>query len=219
MSLNKNLWEELKQKSSNGDPDAQNDLAMWYEEGYNNKEFIIEKNLVKAAYWYLQSAKSGNPESQDAISRLLSLGQGVVLDIAKAKEWALKSIEQGNSTAAYNLGTIYRDQSNFEKAFEYYSLALKMGNKSALLQIGLCYYYGIGTASDYAKANKLFEQLTNEEQIAEREIDEANYYIGLAYLNGNGQDKSIQAARKHFLLANKDEDHEQASLILNLIGR
>ena len=219
MSLDKNKWEELLAKSNAGNSEAQNNLAMWFEEGYNDTNFRIEKDLNKAAYWYLESAQSGNQYSQDATSRLYSLGQGVELNVEKAIKWAMKSIEQGNAIAAYNLGTVFRDQLKLEKAFEYYSLALKMGDKSALLQIGLCCYFGVGTNMDYVKANQLFDQLIKEAQVTESEIDEAHYWIGLSFLNGNGRIQSIEAAREYLHKANRDEDHEPSMLILNIISR
>ncbi|MFY0602153.1 MAG: sel1 repeat family protein [Cyclobacteriaceae bacterium] len=219
MNLNRDIWQDLLEKSNRGDSEAQNDLAMWFEEGFHSPEFHIEQDFQQAAKWYLESAKSGNKYSQDAISRLYSLGQGIDLNIDKAIKWAIKAIDQGNATAAYNLGTIYRDLLEFKKAFEYYTLALKMDDKSSLLQIGLCHYFGIGTMVDFEKANQLFEQITTEHEVTEYEIDEANYMIGFSYLHGNGRQKSIKDARKHFLLAHKDEGHEQSILILNLISR
>ncbi len=219
MNLNKNIWQDLLEKSENGDSEAQNDLAMWFEEGFHSPEFHIEQDFKQAANWYLESAKLGNKYAQDSISRLYSLGQGIDLSYDKAIEWAIKAIEQGYANAAYNLGTVYRDLLEFEKAFEHYTLALTLGNKSSLLQIGLCYYFGIGTMVDFEKANQLFKQLVSESEVTEYEIDEANYMIGLSYLFGNGQLKSIKDARKYLLRANKDEDHDQSILILNLISR
>lgn len=219
MELDKNKWNELLVKSNSGDSAAQNDLAVWYEEGYSGNDFQIEQDIKQAAHWYLESAKSGNKFSQDAISRLYSLGHGIEINIQQSIEWALKSIKQGNETAAYNLGTVYRDQLQFDKAFEYYSLALKMGDNSSLLQIGLCYYFGIGVTLDYQKAFELFEQVTKKTDVTEGEIDEANYWIGLSYLKGTGQIQSIEKARAYLHKVNIDNDHEPSQLILNLIGR
>ncbi len=219
MKLDENIWSKLIAKAETGDSDSQNDLAIYFEFGYDANEFYIERNIEKAAYWYLKSAESGNRDSQDAISRLYSLGLGIEKNLEKAIEWALISIDQGNEIAAYNLGTLYRDQSKFEKAFEYYSISLKMGNESAILQLALCYYFGIGVSIDYKRATALFEQVLGAEFVASCEVDQANYWLGFSCLNGNGQIRSVNKARAYFYRADIDGDHEPSQLMLNLIGR
>ena len=220
MNLDKHMWSLLTSKADSGDASAQNDVASWLEEGCEEEDFLLEKNMQQAAKWYLKSAEGGNAYAQDAISRLYSLGDGIELDVEKAIAWALKSIAQGNAMAAYNLGTIYRDQQQFEKAFEYYCMAWEMGEQSALLQIALCHYFGIGTTQNHQKANQLFDELlTKQGQVAPVEIDESYYWIGVSYLNGTGRDRSVGFARENFLKANRDEDHAPSMLMLNLIGR
>ena len=49
--------------------------------------------------------------------------------------------------------------------------------------------------------------------------DNANFYLGLLYLEGNGCMKSISNARKYLIKADKDNDNSLAKSILNIIGR
>jgi len=51
------------------------------------------------------------------------------------------------------------------------------------------------------------------------EVDEANYIIGLLYLEGEVIERSLETARRYFELANIDEDHQSAKEILYILGR
>ena len=49
----------LTTKAEQGDPQAQSNLGIAYENGYG-----VEKSYLKAAYWYTKAAKQGNATAQ-----------------------------------------------------------------------------------------------------------------------------------------------------------
>ena len=132
-----------------------------------------------------------------------------------------KGIEKGISYAAINLATIYRDRSEFEKAFELYQTAQEL-DKTNLIELAYCYHYGIGTKQDKYLALEIFQKIVNdnsENRNTEFEVENANYYIGCYYLEGEIVEKSIESARKYFNKANADNDHRNANELLLIIGR
>jgi hypothetical protein len=50
-------------------------------------------------------------------------------------------------------------------------------------------------------------------------VDEANYFLGKIYLDGEIVEKSIIKARTFLQLANADDDHRSAHELLMIIGK
>lgn len=77
--------------------------------------------------------------------------------VVKCYELAL---EQGNSRAALNLGTLYYTgrgvSQDFKRAAKLYELAAQKGEIRALCNLGYCYYYGRHQEIDYEKAYYYF---------------------------------------------------------------
>ena len=68
--------------------------------------------------------------------------------------------EQGNSSAQYNLGIMYRNgkgvAQDYKTAVKWYTLAAEQGNAAAQSLLGLMYAGGKGVAQDYVKAHMWF---------------------------------------------------------------
>jgi uncharacterized protein len=59
----------------------------------------------------------------------------------------------------------------------------------------------------------------SENKNCEYEIQDANYFLALYYLEGVIVEKSIDRARIYFEIANSDNDHRTANELLLMIGR
>lgn len=72
----------------------------------------------------------------------------------------LEEINQGNTAAMTNLGSIYYTgrcgEQSYEKALKYYEMADKAGERQATENLGYCYYYGRVGEPDYEKAYHYF---------------------------------------------------------------
>ena len=66
---------------------------------------------------------------------------------------------------------------DYKKAVMYFQKAEQLGNFSAELPLGLCYFYGRGVEKNYAKAEKYFRKS------AERGNDLAEFYLGVCFEN------------------------------------
>ena len=217
-------WEKLNLAAINGDADAQWELGFLYEFGVADKsrKVIAEKNTATALVWYDASAKQGVSNAQHALSRLLSTGDASWRDFPKAIYWAKKAIAQGDASAAFNLGTIYRDQGKPKLALRWYQRAAAMGDVDAFLEIGLCHFFGWGTKQDLGSALSAFGEIIelDPSTCSQRAKENACYWAAVVLL-ASGASASAKVARVRSLLeaANADDDHEQANDLLNLIGK
>jgi TPR repeat protein len=223
-TITKNKWKELLARAKAGSAEAQWEVGYYYESGAVDKSgnVLANTNLLKAQRWYTLAAEQGNESGQVALSNLLSSGEKVARDYRGAIYWAKRAIEQGSASAAFNLGTICRDQNKPEKAFHWYTRAVLMGDKDAMLVVGLCCLFGFGTKQDFASAHRHLKKLvaSKSESVCKRTIENAHYWLAILHILAiGGTRRSVIRARTLLEYANADADHEQANDVLNIIGR
>ena len=73
---------------------GQNGLGVCYAYG-----FFVEKDMEKAAYWFLKAARQGLDVAQFNIANCYYNGKGVIEDRKLAYHWYNKAYEQGLSIA------------------------------------------------------------------------------------------------------------------------
>ena len=215
-------WNELLVAAKNGNNIIQYEVAYLYDNGLKvNEDTLIEENKREAYKWYLQSHESGNINATIRLADFLSEGEFCTQNIDLAIELYKIAIDKGIIYALINLATVYRDKNDLIGAFEIYKTAQNKF-KTNFIQLAFCYHFGIGTEQDKLKAFDIFLNIANdvsEFRTCEVEIEEANYYLGLYYLEGQVVQKSIKKARYFFQKANADNDHRSSNDILLLIGR
>jgi len=222
---NKKQLKKLLSKAKAGDIESQVTVASYFENGLVDEEGneIVPQKPKRAFHWNLLAARQGDESAQLAVGDAFSLGIGTKRDFTKAKKWTKKAIKQGVASAAHNLGTIYRDLKKPRLAFKWYCRAVEMGDKDALLSVGLCQLFGLGIQQNTKAANKSFTKILKFDfptEICECTSEDAKYWIGVLHLLGIATNKkSVKRARKFLEEANKDNDHEQANNLLNLIGK
>jgi TPR repeat protein len=156
------------------------------------------------------------------LSTILSSGGEIDQNFALAIYWAKKAVAQGDSSAAFNLATIYRDLGKPRLAFRWYQRAGSMGDIDAFLHIGLCNLFDFGTKHDFSAALSAFERVTACEPATcwQRSKENALYWISvLRLIRGPRTKRAIAQIRSQLEIANADNDHEQANELLNLIGK
>ena len=91
--------------------------------------------------------------------------------------------DEGDIDAICSLGACYMIgegvEADKEKAFQYYTLAAKEENPTALYQVGFCYMYGKGTQMDKRKG---FDSLMKSAELGN---PRAQFAIGHFYEYGN----------------------------------
>ncbi|MEE2687899.1 MAG: tetratricopeptide repeat protein [Pseudomonadota bacterium] len=108
--------------ASGNNRDAQFMMGVMREGGYG-----MEKNLKKAAQWYLKAAKAGLPSAQFNLGIFYQLGQGARKSAAEAFVWHNRAALQGHASAQNNLAYLYFSGEGVEKdaieAWKWYELA------------------------------------------------------------------------------------------------
>lgn len=218
-------WNELVDLADKGDAEAQWEVGYYHEFGATDEagNVLAPADPLRARRWYTLSAEQGNEKAQCALSCLLSTGESVEPDLDAAIHWGEKAVAQGSASAAFNLGTIYRDQNKPEMAFRWYERAAAMGDTGAFLDLGLCSLFGFGTKRDAKEAYRCFTRGIEEgrDRASQRTEENALYWMAVLELMGMGNAKqgAVARARKMLESANADDDHEQANDILNIIGK
>jgi len=215
-------WTSLLALAEAGDPIAQYNVATNYDFGLVVMDTqIVEENQSMAFKWYDKAYENGNNDAIIRLADFLSEGIHCKQNIALAIELYQKEIENGDGLAANNLAIVYRDQQEYQKAFELHKIAQDL-SKTSSLKLALCYHFGIGTEKDVKKSFEIFHNIANESSDyinSQYEIDEANYFLGSIYLDGDIVEKSMTKARSFLQLANADGDHRSAQELLVLIGK
>jgi len=120
-----------------------------------------------------------------------------------ARGWA----DKGKAWAQADLGNFYNYGSgieqSYEKAIEYYTLAIQNGDPNAMYSLAGMYHHGKGVTKSMEKAIDLFTQAANQGHAS------AQFNLGVLYYNGNGVDQSYELAREWWIKA-AVQDHETA---------
>lgn len=219
---NTETWSTLLEQAKKGDSEAQFEVACYFDEGWVVDDIIIvEKDNEKAYQWLLKAYENGNINATVRLADYLSEGKYCEKDVEKAKELYQIGIINGIGFSAINLATIYRDNNDFETAFKLYETAQQL-DKTNLIQLAYCYHFGIGTKKDKIKAFNIFQNIASDNSEyanCEYDVEDANYFLGLYYLEGEIIEKSIDKAREYLKIANNDNDHRNAAELLLIIGK
>ncbi len=100
---------ELRYLANEGDPRAQYDLGVLYDQGQG-----VPKNSIEARAWYTLAAEQGEPRAQYNLGLMYANGEGVPQNYVEAYYWISLSAAQGNAHALdardYYAGHMTADQ-------------------------------------------------------------------------------------------------------------
>jgi len=192
------------------------DLGMWLQDGLQDKRggAIVRRNPAAAFRLYLRAAaESGGRAGAQLLGYAYDVGVGTKPDKRLALRWYLRAAREGDSLAASNMATVYRDDSKFRLMFRWYMRAVGMGDGDAALSVGYCYQYGIGTRRNLSLACRMFRRALTSSNISEAGREEAMYHLAVSFVD----DGKIPLAIPLLVRAAADGDYPEASLLLNQI--
>lgn len=76
------------------------------------------------------------------------------IKFATQEDLSNELVKWNQSTTYYAVGVTHYEKGNFQKAFEYYTTAAKLGNPSAINNLGTMHLEGINVPKDHGKALK-----------------------------------------------------------------
>ena len=141
----------LREAAALGDAKAQFIIASRYLDGQG-----VSQDMVKAAYWYQQSASRGLAPAQYRLATLFERGKGVPQDAATALLWYERAAEGGNVKSMHNAAVIAAGNQagtpNYDKAFKWFKAAAERGLHDSQFNLAVLYERGLGTRVDKGEA-------------------------------------------------------------------
>lgn len=130
--LNEGIIEKTAALANDGDSNAQNNLGVYYLNGYGFKQ-----NYQEAKKWFQLAADQGNSNAQVNLGLLYKNGEGVQQSYQEAKKWFQFAADQGNSDAQILLGFLYANgngvQQSDQEAKKWLGIACDNGERFACI--------------------------------------------------------------------------------------
>ena len=199
--------DEMTRLAQNGNANFQYSLVRCYDKGLK-----VKQDYQQALYWYQKAAEQGHDKAANNLGCMYLDGRGVAQDYEKAAWWLELSAQKNDTYALLNLGSMYEDGNlggapNYDKAFEYYQKADKMGCAPAAWELGHCFEVGVGTKANAKKAFSFYKKS------ADAGYGPAAYETGRRYLEGDGVKKDAALARKYLEIAVKKGELKAAEFL------
>lgn len=173
--------EYYKRAAKKGDTTAMCNLGCIYDE---------ERKHKKAVEWWSEAAKKGDSDGMYHLGMCYRNGYAKVIKkhIQTAKEWLMKSAENGNTKAIHTLASIcYLEENNIKESVLWRTKALKLGCEEAAYNLGLIYEDNkSGIDQDIPKALLLYQLSSskgNESATEEYNRLTGNYKLRILEIN------------------------------------
>ncbi len=215
-------WKKLLAKAKGGDAEAEWGVGACYSDGCKDRRgrILVRISNRKAAEWHRRSAEHGCDSAQVTLGVILGGNYGVEKNVSEALLWLKRAFRGGDDLLApNNIAITYRENGNFRQAVRWFRKVDVSRDDSVLVQLGIHFYWGKGVRTDHQAAVRCFRRVIREKNIWEWGLDDANFYLAIAYLEGKGVRKSLRMAQKHLERANRDNDHLAAQRLLKQLRR
>mgnify|MGYP005863670187 CR=1 FL=1 len=208
-------WDEIVEKANNGDAESMRELGAQYYHGKNvtqdmNEAFKwflksaengsaggqaatsylyeegigVAQDSSKAFYWLKKSAENGMAESFTDLAYKYYSGYGCEVDFEQAAYWYKMGAANGETAAEHSLAYLYMEgkgvEKNADQAIYWFKKSAAKGRRGSYLHLAKLIYEG-RKVTDYWLAHKYLKILAEEDN-----SDEAQYYLGLMYVDGLG---------------------------------
>ena len=146
-------FEWLLKAAELGDPIAQNDLAILYQDGIGT-----EKDINKAVEWFTKAVEQNFAIAEYNLANLLCADNEELEKDPDTAVKLLKSAADKNYVPAQNrLGLLLQDQGNYEEAFGWFEKAASAKNVYAIYNLAVCYISGDGVEQNAETAYELLK--------------------------------------------------------------
>lgn len=145
----------LRKAADLGNSTAQYKLGCCYMNGEG-----VQENKVEGAKWYRKAADQNDREAQFQLAIYYDFEEE---DYETAFGWYKKAADNGHILGAYEIAWEWKNKANYKRAMEYFRIVAdsdedEAPNDTAMLEIGLLYYYGHGVEKDEYEALLWFKK-------------------------------------------------------------
>lgn len=154
---------------------AQANLGFMYRDGEG-----VPQDSTQAMYWFQLAAAHGNSGAMVEIGRFYRFGQGVEKKPDEAIRWFEKAANaKDDRMGRVNLGEIYLEQGQTQKAVALFQEAADQGSPNAMAELYRVYWDGNGVPVDHKKAFEwLIKSASNGYVWAQNTLGEGYEIIG-----------------------------------------
>ncbi|MCH5247179.1 MAG: sel1 repeat family protein [Muribaculaceae bacterium] len=155
-----NVGKGISNKSKNGA------LSEEFQKGY---KALKNGNYSEATNWFRKGMEKGNPICTSSLAERYENGDGVAHDDAMALKYYLMAVKQWDGynknelPLVYNkIGKLYINgdgiKKDYDEAVKWFRKGVAADNTQSYYFLGVCMYFGQGTAEDKAEGKKLIRK-------------------------------------------------------------
>jgi TPR repeat protein len=137
--------------------------------------------LNSAFRLFLRSAKLGDSAAQLDLGYFYDRGLGVRRNCTAALRWYGRAYRQGDASAACNIGTVWRDANEPERAIRWFQRAARMGDGDANLQIAKVY---LRKGRNRKKALHYLGEVLRAKNVTQYSVEQATRLLRRLRANG-----------------------------------
>jgi TPR repeat protein len=129
---------------------------------------------VKAAFRLFRSmAESGDKGAWLNLGYFYDVGLGIRKNRTEALRWYRRAYRAGDSSAASNIATVYRDEGKHRLAFQWFFRAASMNDGDAEVEVAKRLLSGVGVMKDRSRAVTVLKRAVASNRITPAGRDEA----------------------------------------------
>jgi len=180
-----------------------------------NGRVLVRRNAPYAFRLLRRAVESGDENAAGSLGYAYNVGHGTKHNVAQAICWYRRAARSGDSAATSNLATVYRDAGKAALAFQWWKRAADMRDGDAVVDVGYCYQYGIGTKKNTAYATRMFRRAIVSKDISQYAREEAMYHLAVQLIDEGKRQFAIPLLKR----AAADDDFPEAALVLKQLTK
>lgn len=120
--------------------------------------YSVQLNPGKALQMYLRAGELGFAEGYCSVAHAFHLGEGVDVDMKKAKIYYELAAKGGYAEARHNLGVMEAQEGNISRAIKHFVIAARSGLEESLTSIKGSYMNGYISKDEYEKTLRAYQK-------------------------------------------------------------
>lgn len=149
---NNKAFQHYLLSANGGDLLGASNLSAMYLQGKG-----INKDINEGIRWAEKPAKQGFVNAQVNLALAYSIKGSSIYNADKAIYWFRKAAVLGSTLAQSEMGKYHFRRKDYEKAFEYFDLAVEGGDTNAMIMLAVMFEKGLATQQNSEKSLKLLQ--------------------------------------------------------------
>lgn len=202
------LFQYYKSGAEAGNPSAQFELSMLYQEGQ-----VVEQDFGQALDWALKAASQGLIGAMAHVGLLYAQGEIVELDYDRAYHWFKKAAMQDDPFScrmvAHFIESRKVEEGDFETALKWYHRSAMLEEPNAQLYLGYLYFTGENVEKDVDEAIRWLTRAANQGEA------HAQFLLGTIYQDENILAEIDMELSNRWLQMAAEQEHPEACRYLS----